>query len=44
MLREAEWTKIQKRCIAELAFVSEGSLPGDLAHQNANMSLKLQNT
>lgn len=42
MFREAEWTKLRiNTFIAKLAFVSEGSLLGDLAQQNTNMILKL---
>lgn len=39
-LREAEWTKPHiNTSVAKLAFVSEGSLSGDLTQQNANVLL-----
>lgn len=42
MLQEAEWIKLHiNTFIVKLAFVSEGSLPGDLAKQNLNVTLKV---
>lgn len=41
LLRAAEWTKLHINTLLQNFLVSEGSLSGDLAHQNANASLKL---
>lgn len=42
MLREAEWTKLHiNTSVANLAFVSEGSLSDDLTQQNINVLLKV---